>query len=78
MGLVDNFRLDGKAAVVLCARRVDRLDESARRVERARRRAIAVRTDVTSPEGCRAPEQFRSVIDSTSTPATGWHSQSPV
>jgi len=42
------------ADVALGARRVDRLQETVRLVEGAGRRAIAVRTDVTSPEECQA------------------------
>ncbi|MCD2185610.1 SDR family NAD(P)-dependent oxidoreductase [Actinomycetospora soli] len=40
------------ADVVLGARRVDRLDETRAAVEKAGRRALAVRTDVASPEDC--------------------------
>jgi NAD(P)-dependent dehydrogenase (short-subunit alcohol dehydrogenase family) len=40
------------ADVALGARRVDRLAETQRAVEQAGRRAIAVRTDVASPEDC--------------------------
>lgn len=42
------------ADVALGARREDKLAESARQVEGLGRRAIAVRTDVTRPEDCRA------------------------
>jgi NAD(P)-dependent dehydrogenase (short-subunit alcohol dehydrogenase family) len=42
------------ADVVLGARRVDRLAETAALVEGAGRRAIAVETDVASPEACQA------------------------
>jgi NAD(P)-dependent dehydrogenase (short-subunit alcohol dehydrogenase family) len=42
------------ADVVLGARRVDRLAETAALVEAAGRRAVAVRTDVTDPEACTA------------------------
>jgi NAD(P)-dependent dehydrogenase (short-subunit alcohol dehydrogenase family) len=42
------------ADVALAARRVDRLEETVRLVEAAGRRAIAVRTDVSSPEDCQA------------------------
>ena len=42
------------ADVVLGARRVDRLAETQQAVERAGRRAIAVRTDVALPEDCQA------------------------
>jgi NAD(P)-dependent dehydrogenase (short-subunit alcohol dehydrogenase family) len=72
---LDQFRLDGKVAivtgassglgvtfaralaeagadVVLGARRVDRLEETKRLVEAAGRRALAVKTDVASPEEC--------------------------
>ena len=42
------------ADVVLGARRVDRLAETQQAVERAGRRAIAVRTDVARPEDCQA------------------------
>jgi NAD(P)-dependent dehydrogenase (short-subunit alcohol dehydrogenase family) len=42
------------ADVALGARREDRLAQTQRLVEDAGRRAIAVRTDVTSPEECRA------------------------
>jgi NAD(P)-dependent dehydrogenase (short-subunit alcohol dehydrogenase family) len=41
------------ADVVLGARRVDRLADTAKLVEDAGRRAIAVETDVASPEACR-------------------------
>ena len=40
------------ADVVLAARREDKLDDTRRLVEAAGRRALAVRTDVTRPEGC--------------------------
>jgi len=40
------------ADVVLGARRVDRLEETKRLVEAAGRRALAVKTDVASPEEC--------------------------
>src|SRR6516225_6815253 len=42
------------AHVVLGARRVDRLEETRALVEAARRRAVAVRTDVTDPGDCHA------------------------
>jgi NAD(P)-dependent dehydrogenase (short-subunit alcohol dehydrogenase family) len=42
------------ADVVLGARRVDRLEETKALVEAAGRRALAVRTDVASPEDCQA------------------------
>src|SRR6478609_2341118 len=42
------------ADVALGARRTDRLTETQQAVERAGRRAIAVRTDVSSPEDCQA------------------------
>ena len=42
------------ADVVLGARRVDRLADTAALVEGAGRRAIAVETDVASPEACQA------------------------
>jgi NAD(P)-dependent dehydrogenase (short-subunit alcohol dehydrogenase family) len=42
------------ADVVLGARRVERLEETRQLVERAGRRAIAVATDVASPEECTA------------------------
>jgi NAD(P)-dependent dehydrogenase (short-subunit alcohol dehydrogenase family) len=42
------------ADVALGARRTDRLTETQRGVEAAGRRAIAVRTDVSSPEDCQA------------------------
>ncbi|WP_197022295.1 SDR family NAD(P)-dependent oxidoreductase [Candidatus Blastococcus massiliensis] len=42
------------ADVVLGARRVDRLADTQRAVEAAGRRALAVRTDVASPEDCTA------------------------
>ena len=42
------------ADVVLGARRVDRLEETARLVESSGRRAVAVETDVTDPEACTA------------------------
>ncbi|MTD15114.1 SDR family oxidoreductase [Nakamurella sp. YIM 132087] len=41
------------ADVVLAARRVDKLGDTARLVEAAGRRALAVQTDVASPEDCR-------------------------
>jgi NAD(P)-dependent dehydrogenase (short-subunit alcohol dehydrogenase family) len=40
------------ADVVLGARRLDRLEETVSLVERTGRRAVAVRTDVASPEDC--------------------------
>ena len=42
------------ADVVLGARRVERLDETKALVESAGRRAVAVRTDVASPDDCQA------------------------
>ncbi|GAA4825999.1 SDR family NAD(P)-dependent oxidoreductase [Actinomycetospora corticicola] len=42
------------ADVVLGARRTDKLDDTRTAVEKAGRRAIAVRTDVASPEDCQA------------------------
>ena len=42
------------ADVAVAARRLDRLQETVRLVEAAGRRAIPVRTDVTSPEECQA------------------------
>jgi NAD(P)-dependent dehydrogenase (short-subunit alcohol dehydrogenase family) len=42
------------ADVVLGARRIDRLNETASLVEAAGRRAIAVETDVTDPDACTA------------------------
>ena len=42
------------ADVVLGARRMDRLEETKALVEAAGRRALAVRTDVASPEDCQA------------------------
>jgi NAD(P)-dependent dehydrogenase (short-subunit alcohol dehydrogenase family) len=42
------------ADVVLAARREDRLAETARLVEAAGRRAVAVRADVSDPDDCRA------------------------
>jgi NAD(P)-dependent dehydrogenase (short-subunit alcohol dehydrogenase family) len=42
------------ADVVLGARRTDKLDDTRAAVEKAGRRAIAVRTDVASPEDCQA------------------------
>src|SRR5690349_24972707 len=42
------------ADVALGARRADRLAETQQAVEKAGRRAIAVRTDVSSPEDCQA------------------------
>ena len=42
------------ADVALGARRVDRLTETQQAVEAAGRRALAVRTDVSSPEDCQA------------------------
>ncbi|WP_018331633.1 SDR family NAD(P)-dependent oxidoreductase [Actinomycetospora chiangmaiensis] len=41
------------ADVVLGARRTDKLDDTRAAVEKAGRRALAVRTDVASPEDCR-------------------------
>jgi NAD(P)-dependent dehydrogenase (short-subunit alcohol dehydrogenase family) len=40
------------ADVVLGARRIDKLDETRAAVEKAGRRAVAVRTDVASPDDC--------------------------
>lgn len=40
------------ADVVICARRVDRLAETARAVESLGRRCVAVECDVTDPEAC--------------------------
>jgi NAD(P)-dependent dehydrogenase (short-subunit alcohol dehydrogenase family) len=40
------------ADVVICARRVERLEATRRRVEGLGRRCVAVRADVTSPEDC--------------------------
>jgi NAD(P)-dependent dehydrogenase (short-subunit alcohol dehydrogenase family) len=77
MGVLDRFRLDGKAAIVtgassglgvgfaltlaeagadvaLGARRTDRLRDVVEQVEALGRRAVAVPTDVTSPEQCTA------------------------
>jgi NAD(P)-dependent dehydrogenase (short-subunit alcohol dehydrogenase family) len=77
MGVLDRFRLDGKAAIVtgassglgvgfaltlaeagadvaLGARRTDRLLAVVEQVEALGRRAVAVSTDVTSPEQCTA------------------------
>jgi NAD(P)-dependent dehydrogenase (short-subunit alcohol dehydrogenase family) len=45
---------DAGADLVLAARREDRLADTRNLVEETGRRAIAVRTDVTSPEDCRA------------------------
>ena len=42
------------ADLVLGARRLDRLEETVTIVERTGRRAVAVRTDVASPEDCQA------------------------
>ncbi len=42
------------ADVVVCARRVDRLEETKAQVEALGRRCLAVRCDVTSPEDCTA------------------------
>jgi NAD(P)-dependent dehydrogenase (short-subunit alcohol dehydrogenase family) len=42
------------ADVVIAARRAEALQETARRVEATGRRALAVPTDVTDPEACRA------------------------
>ncbi|MFH8618658.1 SDR family NAD(P)-dependent oxidoreductase [Streptomyces sp. NPDC017979] len=42
------------ADVVLAARRVERLDDTARLVEEAGCRALCVRADVSSPEDCRS------------------------
>ena len=41
------------ADVVLGARRIEKLDDTRAAVEKAGRRALAVRTDVSSPEDCR-------------------------
>src|SRR3954465_12770522 len=40
------------ADVVVCARRVERLEQTCERVEALGRRCLAVRADVTSPEDC--------------------------
>jgi NAD(P)-dependent dehydrogenase (short-subunit alcohol dehydrogenase family) len=54
------------ADVVICARRADRLAETAQAVEKLGRRSVAVECDVTEPEACdrvvdRAMEAFGSV-----------------
>src|SRR3954454_23333847 len=38
--------------VAICARRVERLEDTKRQVERLGRRCVAVATDVTDPEDC--------------------------
>jgi NAD(P)-dependent dehydrogenase (short-subunit alcohol dehydrogenase family) len=45
------------ADVVLAARRVERLADTAKLVEQAGRRALCVRADVSSPDDCRAVAQ---------------------
>ena len=40
------------ADVAICARRVERLEETRARVEALGRRCLAVQADVTSPEDC--------------------------
>jgi NAD(P)-dependent dehydrogenase (short-subunit alcohol dehydrogenase family) len=45
---------DAGADLVICARRVERLDETRKLVERHGRRCLAVRADVASPEDCTA------------------------
>ena len=45
------------ADVAIGARRVERLEETKRLIEAAGRRALVVRTDVTSPEDCQALAQ---------------------
>src|SRR5215212_4200009 len=42
------------ADVVVCARRVERLEDTRRLVEAAGRRCVAVRADVSVPEDCTA------------------------
>jgi NAD(P)-dependent dehydrogenase (short-subunit alcohol dehydrogenase family) len=48
---------DAGADVVLAARRLDRAQDVAARIEATGRRALAVRTDVTRPEDCTALAQ---------------------
>jgi NAD(P)-dependent dehydrogenase (short-subunit alcohol dehydrogenase family) len=43
---------DAGADVALCARRIDRVRETAEQVEQRGRRALAVQADVASPEDC--------------------------
>src|SRR4051794_6607387 len=45
---------DAGADVVVCARRVDRLEDTKTKVEAYGRRCLAVRCDVASPEDCTA------------------------
>src|SRR4051812_27664374 len=77
MSLLEQFRLDGKVAivtgassglgvafaeglaeagadVVICARRVERLEDTRKLVEAQGRRCLAVRADVAVPEDCTA------------------------
>ena len=76
MGIMENFRLDGRTAIVtgassglgiafakalaeagadvaLGARRIERLEETARLVTHRGQRAVVVRTDVTNPDECK-------------------------
>src|SRR3954449_4312737 len=80
MSLLDQFRLDGKVAivtgassglgvafaeglaeagadVVVCARRVERLEDTRKLVEAQGRRCLAVRADVARPEDATAVVQ---------------------
>src|SRR3954470_20849426 len=74
-GILDQFRLDGKVAIVtgassglgvafaegfaeagadvaVCARRVERLEDTKARVEGTGRRCVVVEADVANPEDC--------------------------
>jgi NAD(P)-dependent dehydrogenase (short-subunit alcohol dehydrogenase family) len=60
MSVLEKFRLDGRVAIVtgadivLAARRVDKLDDTAALVRATGRRALPVATDIADPDQCAA------------------------